>query len=69
MCILTPTDFYTTVLHPSFIQLNVEADEMIKKGWKPIGGPFVTPSGKFAQSFCKDYVEPVKTTPAKKSKK
>ena len=68
MCILTPTDYFTTTLHPSLVQLTNEADEMIKKGWEPVGGPIVTPSGKFAQAFYRKYAD-VSDTPKKKSKK
>ena len=66
MCILAPTEYFTTIIHPSLVQLTKECDEMIKKGWKPLGGPIVAPSGKFAQAFCKDYVEPEKKSTKKK---
>lgn len=68
MCVLTPTDFYTVVLHPSLVQMTLDADEMMKRGWKPVGGPIVTPSGKFSQAFYKEYTEPEKA-PAKKGTK
>lgn len=69
MCVLTPTDYFTTILHPSLVQLTNDADDMIQRGWQPVGGPLVTPSGKFAQSFYKKYEEPVKTTTTKKGTK
>ena len=61
MCILTPTDYFTTILHPSLVQLTVDSDNMIKRGWQPVGGPIVTPSGKFAQCFQKPYIVEDKT--------
>ena len=68
MCVLTPTDFFTTIIHPSLIQLTKDADEMMQRGWQPLGGPFVAPSGKFCQAFCKKYEE--KPAPVvKKTKK
>lgn len=68
MCVVTPTDFFTTILHPSLKELNIESDDMVQRGWQPVGGPFITPSGKFAQAFYKKYEEPAPTKKGSKSK-
>ena len=70
MCVLTSTDYFTTMLHPSLKELTIESDEMIRKGWEPVGGPLVLPSGKFAQCFKRPYSEEVEQIKKKlKSKK
>lgn len=59
------TQNYTILVHPSLLGLSREADDIVKIGWVPLGGPASTPSGKFMQAFTKAPAP----EPVKKSKK
>lgn len=62
------TEYYNVLVHPSLEGLAKEVEELIKKGWFPMGSPSATPSGKFMQGIFKEYKEPQQVTKGAKKK-
>lgn len=63
------TDNYTVLIHPSLEGITQEADELVKKGWIPMGSPTPSPTGKFILGFFREYVAPETPTTKKGTKK